>query len=139
MEKNKLNAMLELDKYSHDYKVKLTQQEALDFISVADCYNHMTPYLLTNLVTELNNYVQEVQNKFIEAYYEVGKEHSRVIYLHISKPFKTNPGTTTKSNNIKVQNKALIAFAKLAKSANVDEFYRHLSNYFEVVYRFWWD
>jgi hypothetical protein len=129
MNQDKLNAIIEMDKFCHDYTVKLTQQEAIDFISVAPVYNRMCRELMIELVTELNQYVQVLQYKWIDAFYTVGNESSRVIYLHITKPM-TKGITSTKIG---------IELEKLGKHANADECSCHSKGSFEYVYRFWWD
>ena len=129
MDNNKLNAILELDKVCTDYTVKLTQQEAIDFISVSTMYNRICRDLMIELVTELNKYVQELQCKWIDAFYTIGNEGSRVIYLHITKPFNNRRKLSIIADDLQ----------ELGKHANADECDVYTNNGFEYVYRFWWD
>ena len=88
----KVEKMLELDPIAHDYLVKLSPSEALEFAKNAQEYNNIRRDKLAALVRRINDTIPSMDfgpnncnTGRPHHTYDVGNENSRVIYVNILK------------------------------------------------------
>jgi len=120
-----IDCLLSLDCFT-TWRVTLRPAEAMEYSRKS--YSVASP----GMIQEIDDAVPAVPNKAYHHYYEVGRENSTVLYLHVYKNNYLNAGVPDYA-------KMEVALKRIAASYRADEYDVIVNDKLEFSFRFWWD
>jgi hypothetical protein len=134
-----MKAALQMDGDCLHWQAKFTPEQAVEFVQNAQTYNNFTQDGLTKLIKNINELVPKMNfgegnpnNGKSHHSFSIGNEHSRVIYLSLSKLYLKNlPDFNWARFKSDLQT--------LGEIANADENNCAEDGEFSFVWRFWFD